>query len=267
MSHFNLEHCLTAMWDDYLQLNPQAQEIYQLFAQQNSTLLNDHIALRTFDLPSVDINKLSQPFIKAGYHSAGVYQFHVKKLFAQHFEHPDPQQPKIFISQLITEELSAEAQRIIQNCVEQIPENVLKSDQFSYSGRHWPISHATYLRLLQESEYAAWLYAFGFRPNHFTILINSLSSHQNIEEVNEYLLNKGFELNQAGGLIKGSPSEYLEQSSTLANLVPVHFAEAVQQIPGCYYEFAQRYPLPSGELYQGFVASSADKIFQSTDSR
>lgn len=99
------------------------------------------------------------------------------------------------------------------------------------------------------------------------ILINSLSSHQSIEEVNNYLLNEGFELNQAGGLIKGSPNEYLEQSSTLANLVPVQFAEGVYQIPGCYYEFAKRYPLPSGELYQGFVASSADKIFQSTDSR
>ena len=267
MSHFNLEHCLTAMWDDYLQLNPQARDIYQLFAQQNPSLLNDHIALRTFNLSSVDISTLSQPFVKAGYSIAGEYSFPVKKLFAQHMEHPNSNQPKIFISQLITAEFSAEAQRTIKACVEKIPEQVLKSDQFSYSGRHWPIHHATYLRLLQESEYAAWLYAFGFRPNHFTILINSLSSHRSLEDVNDYLLNKGFELNQAGGLIKGSPNEYLEQSSTLANLVPVQFAEGVYQIPGCYYEFAKRYPLPSGELYQGFVASSADKIFQSTDSR
>ncbi len=30
-------------------------------------------------------------------------------------------------------------------------------------------------------------------------------------------------------------------------------------------EFAHRYPLPNGNLFQGFVAKSADKIFESTN--
>ena len=34
-----------------------------------------------------------------------------------------------------------------------------------------------------------------------------------------------------------------------------------------YYELAKRYPLPSGELFQGFVPASADKIFESTDAK
>ena len=37
------------------------------------------------------------------------------------------------------------------------------------------------------------------------------------------------------------------------------------RIPSCYYEFARRYPLPSGEVFQGFVPESADTIFESTD--
>jgi hypothetical protein len=42
----------------------------------------------------------------------------------------------------------------------------------------------------------------------------------------------------------------------------------IREIPGCYYEFAKRYPLPQGEgLFQGFVPASADKIFESTSKR
>ena len=43
------------------------------------------------------------------------------------------------------------------------------------------------------------------------------------------------------------------------------FTCARLRVPSCYYEFARRYPLPSGELFQGFVPASADKIFESTD--
>lgn len=40
------------------------------------------------------------------------------------------------------------------------------------------------------------------------------------------------------------------------------------KIPSCYYEFARRYPDPrTGRVYDGFVAASADKIFESTNKR
>lgn len=66
--------------------------------------------------------------------------------------------------------------------------------------------------------------------------------------------------------MKGSPDVRLEQSSTMADKVSVTFSDGNQQIPGGFYEFAKRYPLPDGTLYQGFVEASADKIFESTDS-
>jgi hypothetical protein len=48
----------------------------------------------------------------------------------------------------------------------------------------------------------------------------------------------------------------------------VEFADGqMHAVPTCYYEFAKRYPDASGKLFQGFVATSADKIFESTDTK
>ena len=54
-------------------------------------------------------------------------------------------------------------------------------------------------------------------------------------------------------MVKGTPADRLEQSSTLADAIEVEFSDRTAKIPSCYYEFARRYPLPSGELFQGFV--------------
>ena len=74
-----------------------------------------------------------------------------------------------------------------------------------------------------------------------------------------------FKLNSSGGEVKGSKEVYLEQSSILANNIEVSFQDGKLIIPACFYEFAKRYPMADGKLYQGFVAASADKIFESTN--
>ncbi len=66
---------------------------------------------------------------------------------------------------------------------------------------------------------------------------------------------------------KGQPEVLLEQSSTLADDYAVMFSDGELRIPSCFYEFAIRYPKADGELYTGFVAASADKIFESTNAR
>ena len=119
--------------------------------------------------------------------------------------------------------------------------------------------------LERESEYAAWMSAFGFRANHFTVSVNALRTFPNLASLNLFLQAKGFRLNAAGGEIKGSPDIFLEQSSTLANEAEAVFREGPRKVPGCYYEFARRYPMPDGRLFQGFNDKSADKIFESTD--
>ena len=94
-----------------------------------------------------------------------------------------------------------------------------------------------------------------------------MSTFPDLEALDAFLVEHGFPLNTSGGMVKGSQAERLEQSSTLADAIEVAFSDTTAKIPSCYYEFARRYPLPTGELFHGFVPASADKIFESTDAR
>lgn len=260
-----LNNFLQKMWSDYVAINPQAQKIHDLFTQKGEKIVNDHIALRTFNHPKLGIESLAMHFKKYGYRDCGEYFFTEKKLYAKHYENEDPQWPKIFISELELEKVSPYVQETIEQCVQNISEKVMKDESFVFSGRHWISNHATYLKLAAESEYASWVYAYGFRPNHFTVSINHLKHFTDIHRLNDFIKSNLFKLNASGGEIKGTPQELLEQSSTMASEVQLQFAEGIFPTPGCYYEFAKRYPMASGSLYQGFIAKSADKIFESTN--
>jgi len=261
----NLQTLLEKMWIDYCNFNPQAKRIFDLFVAEGEKVENDHIALRTFNHPRLGIEKLAIVFKKNGYIEKNDYIFKEKKLYAKHYEHTDPRQPKIFISELELEKVSPFIQKSVHQIVEQIPDQIINSDSFCMSGHHWKTNHQTYLELAKESEYASWVYAFGFRPNHFTVFINDLKKFKDILTLNQFLKSKGIKLNSSGGEVKGTPADYLEQSSTMAEEVTVQFSDGSYKIPACYYEFAKRYQLPNGQLYQGFVAASADKIFESTN--
>jgi hypothetical protein len=258
-----MKNLLDKMWTDYVATNPDAQKIHDLFASRGDKVINDHIALRTFNLPKVNVDQIAKPFLEAGYVEKGTYDFEEKKLFAKHYEHPDF--PTVFISQLLTENFSDEAQEIMKKLVDQVTDEQLNDFNFSTSGRPWETSSQDYETLKKESEYAAWLSAWGYRPNHFTVFINALDSIETIEDLNKIVKENGYELNASGGEIKGSSEVYLEQSSTIANNHDVQFSDKTLNIPSTYYEFAKRYPLEDGNLYSGFVAKSADKIFESTD--
>lgn len=257
---------LEKLWQQYIKANPHVKQVYDTFVEEGEKPVNDHIALRTLDNPKVDINVLSKPFIDVGYKVCGHYDFEVKRLKAIHLEHDDHTQLKIFISQLLVGEFSPFLQKTMRACIEAIPHRLLKDPEaLLTSGASWNfISYKTYQRLLDESEYAAWFYAFGYRANHFTVFVNDLRKFNEVAEVNDFLKLNGFVLNTSGGEIKGSAADYLEQSSTVSGNSEVKFIEGKKEIPCCYYEFAKRYAEETGKLYQGFVAKSADKIFEST---
>jgi hypothetical protein len=259
-----IEELLQLLWEDYVRLNPLAQRVHDLLRRRGEEVVNDHIALRTFDLPRVDLDVLARPFVERGYVARGDYEFPAKKLVARHFEARTPGLPKVFISQLRVDSLPGQAADLIASLVETIPDSLPSRPDFCVAGRVWPLAYAQYRELLAVSDYAAWVAAFGFRPNHFTVDVNALRTFDSLGALNESLKQRGFLLNASGGEIKGSPTELLEQSSTIANLVQVELADGVYSIPACYYEFARRYPGRDGRLYQGFIAASADKIFEST---
>lgn len=262
-----LDDVFNRLWIDYTNQNPSARKVYELFTAQGEKVLNDHIAFRTFDDRRLNIDVLSKIFIERGYVQKGEYTFKEKHLYAKHFEHvSDEKAPRVFISQLITKDFSSFLQKTVKRIIEKVPANKLKSNDLIFSGNVWGTpDYNTYLKLREESEYAAWVYVYGFRANHFTVNINALKKYDSIEKVNQFIKENGFKLNSSGGEIKGTKEELLQQSSTLADHIQVEFTDGFYNIPGCYYEFAQRFPDIDGSLYSGFIAKSADKIFESTD--
>jgi len=252
------------IWNNYLEVTPSALKIHDLLSTGND-LINDHVAYRTFNNEKVNLDKLAAHLIALGYKECGEYHFEAKKLYAKHFEHTDSTLPKVFVSELLVEKFPQAIQDIIEKIVDAVDEEAIKSNSFLYSGTHWQVSYEDYQTLLAESEYAAWMAAWGYRANHFTVSINDLENFDDIESVNAAVKAGGFALNTSGGEIKGDKTVMLEQSSTIADKAEVVFADQTASIPSCFYEFAKRYSLANGELYTGFVAASADKIFESTN--
>lgn len=256
------------LWDDYIRIAPAAGRLHALVAARGETLVNDHVAFRTFDLDPIRLERLEPQLLSLGYQRFEPYSFADKHLRAWGYVHPQGH-PRIFLSELETRYFSRALQDIVAGLCAQVPLAAINEPAIFWAGRPWaPVSHATWAALREESEYAAWVAALGLRPNHFTISVNALQSFSDLPALLTFIEGHGFALNEAGGRIKGGPEVLLEQASTLADRVAVEFAGGEHHvIPTCYYEFARRYPAAGGQLYEGFVAASADRIFESTDSR
>jgi hypothetical protein len=256
---------LDALWRDYTATTPQAHRIHRVLLGRGEIVHNDHVALRTYGTAGIGIDALARPFEALGWRPRERYRFEEKHLVARYWQHDNPDLPKIFISELCTQELSSAARAIIDRLVAQLPPEFGAREDLPWAGRPWQLTHGEYKELLAESEYAAWVAAFGFRVNHFTVDVGALASFPDLHALVAFLVEHGFVMNSSGGVIKGSAAEKLEQAATLADACEVEFTDAKVRIPSCYYEFALRYRLPSGETFQGFVPASADKIFESTD--
>ncbi len=259
-----IQEFLDLAWKRYTQITPDAAKIAHLLQERGENVINDHIAFRTFNRKGLGRNELGQFFQGWGYSACEDLIFEEKKLKATYYTHPDETLPKIFISELILENFSQDLQNWVGSLTTLRANTAIGKETFLESS--WgPVSFTDYNRFYFESEYAAWTAAFGIQVNHFTVLVNGLKSFKGIYDLNEFLLKEGFTLNASGGLVKGIPSDLLEQSSTMAIRMPVQFREALREIPSCYYEFAQRYPVPGeGKLFQGFLPKNANKIFEST---
>lgn len=247
---------------------------------------NDHIAFRTMGVPQLGIASLERIFLHYGYERRDRYDFAAKKLNAFWYAPPRPDLPRIFISELRVPDLSPEAQAIITGYTDEVRRDPVDEldlddwaqvDAFLHRGLWRLPTWADYARLAEESEYAAWVIYNRYYLNHFTVTIHNLPAGYNtIADFNAFLERNGFKLNDAGGKIKTSPDGKLLQSSTVAEMIDVTFAEGdTHRISGSYVEFAERRPLdefahlPPEQLTreqrrEGFEAGNADKIFEST---
>ena len=128
---------LLKMWNDYCQLNPHINQVLNLIkAKEPNEIINDHIALRTFNHKKINRHILSEYFLKNGYKAVEDLVFTEKKLKATYFIHSDPSLPRIFISELLLENFSDSFCNIINKKIDEIDikssaNNKLKSQSYT----------------------------------------------------------------------------------------------------------------------------------------
>lgn len=261
-AEMTLDEFIDRLWKQYVAIAPSAGLVRSLLEARGDRWVNDHIAFRTFDRSVINLEALEPHLLAFGYTRFAPYSFEDKKIRAFGYLPSEPGYPRIFLSELETEKLSAEAQQAIASLTAQIEPARVGDPLVLTAGPLWELpSQEMYETLLAESEYAGWMAVNGLCANHFTVSVNGLSSFDSLSELMDYLEVQGFEMNLAGGRIKGNAEVLLEQGSTIADRRSVVLADdQTAEITTCYVEFARRY-----QGFEGFVPASADKIFESTD--
>jgi hypothetical protein len=286
-----LDYFLNDLFDRYQQHVPAVQQITNALVERGvvgsqQEIINDHIAFRTLGVPHLGISSFEKIFLHHGYEKRDHYHFEQKKLNAYWYAPPSDQYPRIFISELMVDQLSEASQDIIHRYTDQVssdPVDALDLDNGVEISEffHRPLwdlpTKADYEALLQESEYAAWVIYNRYYLNHYTISIHALKEGYNtLAEFNSFVEGLGIRLNNADGKIKTSADGLLSQSSTVAEVYDFAFPNGEQmKISGSYVEFAERAVLPefrhldaqeikSIHRREGFETSNADKIFEST---
>jgi hypothetical protein len=250
---------LDLLWRDYVAAAPQAEEIHAILTGRGEILCNDHVALRTFAVPGIGGEALARPFAALGWRAGERYDF-LGGLQACAWQHDDPTLPRVLISELAIDRLSPPARAAIRALVDQLPEGFGERDDLAWAGRPWRVAYGDYRALRAESAYAAWVAAFGFLVNHFTIDAGALSTFPDLAALGAFLVEHGFALDDPGATIRGSRGERIDRAATRPDPIAVEFADAVARVPSCHCELVRRYPSPSGELFAGFVAASAGGV-------
>lgn len=288
-----LDVVLDGLMRRYKERVPDVERVIQtmiaagLIAQAHD-IENDHIAFRTMGVPQLGIQSLEKIFLHLGYERRDAYDFAAKKLNAYWYAPPQPQYPRIFISELRVADLPQHAQDIITSYTDEVPADPVDAldlddgaaiDAFLHQSLWRLPTLADYEALAAVSEYAAWVIYNRYYLNHFTVSVHNLPDGYNtIEHFNAFLEANAFTLNDSGGKAKVSDDGLLVQSSTVAEMIEAAFADGQggqvsKQIAGSYVEFAERRVLPEyagadaptrAQRRDGFEAANADKIFEST---
>ncbi|KAK4779947.1 hypothetical protein SAY87_016053 [Trapa incisa] len=282
---------LQSMEIAYLNRNPTAKAVLDLVRSAGEDQISyDHLAFRAFGVNDHGIDSMASFFLEHGYTPREELRFPAKKLRALWFSPPKSSLggagsrvqgplPRIFISELLVDQMSPQAQEIIRRYTSiSASGNKYAALASALGTLTWerPL-HSEFQLLARESEYAAWTLVNGYALNHVTISAHQLKSTlRSINNLNKFIEDNGFKLNSKGGVLKVSPDGLLQQSSTVADSFPFQFSDGVTEaVPCSYIEFAERLVLPQfqnlpekevKEIHRrdGFEVGNADKIFEST---
>lgn len=293
---------LKRLWENFIERVSYANTYVDLVTQKGGRVVNDHIAIRTFNTHTGEqpegIRAIKHILNCLEYKPVQDYNFKKKKLNAVHFEHADPSFPKIFVSQLEVDQLPGWAQSVVNKSVKDTPyllsnksiellrvlkeegelpteaAEILIPDLVQYFRRPWKIPQKEdVLKLNDVSQYAAWVLIHGNAVNHFTAFINyqNVAEWPDLESTCKGLEKAGVPMKE---FIEGDKDSKLQQSATLAvkEEVKVIGDDGVEKITWtyAYYELAQRnYIEQNGEqkLFSGFLGDQAAHLFDMTKTR
>jgi len=297
-----LNQLLNRLWAQYKKRVVYAAQYEKMVEEHGGKALNDHIAFRTFNTEvgsqPAGVAALARIFEPLGYQRKDCYVFTDKKLTAWHWQHKtNPNNPKIFISQLEVSQLSAEAQSIIAKAVSSAPDLVSPDDLrllvelgngknihekdaeglvnhlVKFFSRPWsPPLRMRVEEINKESQYAAWTLLHGNSVNHFTAYINeqNVGEWPDIEATVTALRKAGVPMKDA---FEGEKGSKLRQSSTKAVMEDCEVVDEDGK-PGtlswsyAYYELAERGNIkgPDGipTRFQAFLGEQATNLFEMT---
>ena len=291
------------LWEIYRQRVSYARIYEAMIQAAGGIVANDHIAFRSLQLmvdsPSGSIN-LGIPYLEnivkwLGYEVAGEYKFSDRNLYARHYRHPAQDEfdlPKLFISELIVEQLPSSIVSAIQDTVQSgsffersaLPESSFASEKDARGiaqtlvpvfTRPWSPPKRSVVEAVNEvSQYGAWVLLHGYSVNHFTAYINRQNTpiYPDIETTAQALANQGVPMKDS---LEGGQSSGLQQTATHAVIEPVTVLDEqgnLDQIPWsyAYYELAQRYLVEDStekkSLFEEFIAPQAKNLFEMTKS-
>lgn len=296
------------LWARYSSRVPYVAVYEEIVRRAGGRFLNDHIAFRTIASEQYNsgIHSVSRPLEALGYRGFGWYHFETQHLSAVHYQHPNPEFPKLFISELRLWEMSYKTKSTIDKYLSQYgaSQNDLFSNDLSVmeklsdTTKSWGSQEKVLLKIMrnllhhftelpwdppegvdiqqvnEESQYGAWVLLHGFNVNHFTALVNAhqVDELNDIEKTTEALRNAGIPMKPE---IEGKRGTKLRQTATEAVTlnVPIKEKGALSQLkwPYAYFEIAERGEIDDTEtgkktLFKGFLGDQATQLFQMTRS-
>jgi hypothetical protein len=238
---------LDLLWERYAAEVPYARTFVEL---SGGSFRNDHVALRTLARPGGGIAVFSRVFERLGWKPAGQYTFPDTHLSAIYMAHPEGL-PRVFISELHADKLSPEAQRLLATLPEDPPAPESVEALAQWFSAPPPPAEPALLALEKESQYGAWLLAFGRKVNHFTGAVDD------VEAWARRMREAGVPMKRD---IEGEPGTALRQTATHAAPLAVRLQDGgTREWPYAYFEIAQRAP-----GFDGFLGPQARALFDMT---
>lgn len=290
------------LWANYTERVSYARMYKELIEKRNGQVVIDHVAFRTLKTHTgeqpdgiSDIRHIIKCF---GYKAAGNYSFQKKKISAIHFEHPEKDLPRFFVSQLEVEMLPSWAQQLINEAVKDTPyllsdngiellnrlcndgqltteaAGLLEEELVDYFKRPWGAPQKeTVLKLNDISQYAAWVLLHGNSVNHFAASVNeqNVEALPDLESTSRLLDSKGVPMKEK---IEGDKESKLQQTATLAvkedaEVIGENGPEEINWTYA-YFELTRRgYTEVEGRqiLFSGFLENQARHLFTMTQTR